>query len=123
MASKPEDTGPKQAGLAQTARLCYIISKEVITLLTVLLSALQMVAATPPPQPPKAVLRTPEPEITLDDLVCPKSKVQHARDWSRLRTRNLGELPPGDLHLTVVRRVGDCTLRTVIRTGIGEGGR
>lgn len=91
-------------------------------MLTILLSALQL-AATPPPALPKAVLRIPEPQITADDLICPKARVQHTRDWPRLRTRNLGDLPPGDLHLTVVRRVGNCGILTVIRTGIGEGGR
>ncbi|HEX8308686.1 MAG TPA: hypothetical protein VF645_09755 [Allosphingosinicella sp.] len=39
------------------------------------------------------------------------------------KPRRLGELPPGDLTLTVVNRVGDCIEPVVVRDGYGAFGR
>lgn len=36
-----------------------------------------------------------------------------------LRPQLLGELPPGDLHLTVQREVNGCPVPTVVRQNIG----
>jgi hypothetical protein len=42
-----------------------------------------------------------------------------ARSDEALKPRRLGELPPGDLTLTVVNRVGDCMEPVVVRQGYG----
>jgi hypothetical protein len=39
------------------------------------------------------------------------------------KPRPLGELPPGELTLTVVNRVGDCIEPVVVRDGYGGFGR
>lgn len=41
----------------------------------------------------------------------------HARDGARMK--RLGELPPADLTLTVVNRVGDCIEPATVRQGYG----
>jgi hypothetical protein len=50
-------------------------------------------------------------------------KVRPARDRDKLRARRLGELPAGDLTLTVVNRVGDCIEPLTVRQGYGAFGQ
>jgi hypothetical protein len=50
-------------------------------------------------------------------------KVRPVRSPEASRPRRLGELPPGDLTLTVVNRVGDCIEPVTVRQGYGLGGR
>jgi len=45
---------------------------------------------------------------------------RHADTPGAPRPRRLGELPAGDLTLTVVNRVGDCIEPRVVRQGYGE---
>jgi hypothetical protein len=53
-----------------------------------------------------------------DDL-----KVRPIRSPDRPTARRLGELPPGDLTLTVLNRVGDCIEPVTVRQGYGAVGR
>jgi len=48
-------------------------------------------------------------------------RVEQADALSRtpLRAQRLGELPPGDLHLTVDRRVNGCHQPVIVRENIG----
>jgi hypothetical protein len=49
-----------------------------------------------------------------DDL-----KVRPVRSPEGAKARRLGELPPGDLTLTVLNRVGDCIEPMTVRQGYG----
>jgi hypothetical protein len=40
----------------------------------------------------------------------------------RPQPRRLGELPPGQLYLTVDRKVGGCRIPVIVRYGVGAGG-
>lgn len=46
-------------------------------------------------------------------------KLRPARPGAGARAKRLGELPPGDLTLTVVNRVGDCIEPLTVRQGYG----
>lgn len=52
-------------------------------------------------------------------------KVRPVRPGEGVRAKRLGELPPGNLTLTVVNRVGDCIEPVVVRERYGaiDGGR
>jgi hypothetical protein len=50
-------------------------------------------------------------------------KVRPVRDRGELRARRLGELPPADLTLTVVNRVGGCIEPVTVRQGYGAFGQ
>lgn len=56
--------------------------------------------------------------LCRDDL-----KVRPIRSPDGARPRRLGELPPGDLTLTVLNRVGECIEPVTVRQGYGLGGR
>ena len=47
-------------------------------------------------------------------------RVREARPERPAQLKRLGELPPGNLTLTVVNRVGDCIEPVVVRQGIGR---
>ncbi len=47
--------------------------------------------------------------------------VRQARGKQQVRSQKLGELPPGDLSLAVVREVNGCPQPTVVRQGYGAG--
>lgn len=49
-------------------------------------------------------------------------KVRPIRPREGLRAKRLGELPPADLTLTVLNRVGDCIEPVVARQGYGAPG-
>ena len=50
--------------------------------------------------------------------ICPRDLLREA-SAAPARARRLGELPPGDLQLTVIRRVGECHEPVIIRQGFG----
>ncbi len=56
--------------------------------------------------------------ICRDDM-----KVRPVRSPDAAKPRRLGELPPGDLTLAVLNRVGDCIEPVIVRQGYGLGGR
>jgi hypothetical protein len=56
--------------------------------------------------------------------VCHRIAVEHAKSVLRPAdspngARQLGELPPGGLHLTVVRTDGGCIVPTLVKDGYG----
>lgn len=66
------------------------------------------------PVPPKAGQAAVSTRLCSDDM-----RVRNARSPQAPKLRRLGELPPGDLTLTVINRVGDCIEPIVVRQGIG----
>ena len=72
-------------------------------------------AAPSLPRPANAFVPS---RICGDDM-----KPRHARTPDPAKPRRLGELPPGDLTLAVVNRVGDCIEPVTVRQGYGLGGR
>ena len=79
---------------------------------------LTLPAASPAatPVPPKAGQTAALAPICGQDL-----KVRPIRNREGLRAKRLGELPPADLTLTVLNRVGDCIEPRVVRQGYGLG--
>ena len=51
---------------------------------------------------------------------CMSSRVQHADGPQKPRANRLGDLPPGDLQLAVVREVDGCQEPVVVRQGYGS---
>ncbi|HEX8512701.1 MAG TPA: hypothetical protein VF688_06290 [Allosphingosinicella sp.] len=73
--------------------------------------------ATPSPaaQAAERVVHSAMPSrFCRDDL-----KVRPIRSPQAARPRRLGELPPGDLTLTVLNRVGECIEPVTVRQGFG----
>ena len=53
---------------------------------------------------------------------CENPRVQQADDRAKGEAKRLGELPPGDLVLTVMRGTGNCFRPVIVRRGIGAAG-
>ncbi|MGZ8284796.1 MAG: hypothetical protein ACXW27_07230 [Allosphingosinicella sp.] len=74
------------------------------------------------PVPPRATASAPH---RLADSAVPSRfcrddlKVRPIRSPEGAKARRLGELPPGDLTLTVLNRVGDCIEPVTVRQGYG----
>lgn len=66
------------------------------------------------PVPPKPAHATPA-RICDQDL-----RLRNVRTPQGVRLKRLGELPPGDLTLTVLNQVGRCIEPVVVRQGIGR---
>ncbi|HEX8062166.1 MAG TPA: hypothetical protein VF535_03030 [Allosphingosinicella sp.] len=82
-------------------------------------SALPAAAPQPAPAPQRIAGAAIPSRLCGDDL-----KVRPVRSAEAAKPRRLGELPPGDLTLTVVNRVGDCIEPVIVRQGVGDlGGR
>ena len=64
--------------------------------------------------PPRAAGAFTPSRICRDDLM-----LRQARSPEAAKARPLGELPPGDLTLAVVNRVGDCIEPVIVRQGVG----
>jgi len=57
---------------------------------------------------------------SLPSRICANDlRPRTARSPDSAKLRRLGELPPGDLTLTVVNQVGDCIEPVVVRQGYG----
>lgn len=74
-----------------------------------------------PAAPPSAA---PAPHRLADSampsrLCAGDMKVRPIRAPDGPKARRLGELPPGDLTLTVLNRVGDCIEPVIVRQGYG----
>ena len=52
-------------------------------------------------------------------LDCMANRVQHADLWQKPKFNRLGDLPPGDLQLAVVRQVEGCQQPVIVRQGYG----
>ncbi|HEX8469155.1 MAG TPA: hypothetical protein VF620_15270 [Allosphingosinicella sp.] len=76
-------------------------------------SDLSAAQPTPPPHRLAGNAATPS-RLCRDDL-----KVRPVRSPGAAKPRRLGELPPGDLTLTVLNRVGDCIEPATVRQGYG----
>lgn len=55
----------------------------------------------------------------IPSRLCDDTKVRPIRSPGAARPKRLGELPPGDLTLTVLNRVGDCIEPMTVRQGYG----
>ena len=81
--------------------------------------ALPIASSAEAPARPKAAPAAALAPICGDDL-----RVRHARRSPQApRLKRLDELPPGDLTLTVVNRVGDCIEPLVVRQRFGATGQ
>ena len=54
---------------------------------------------------------------------CMSGRVRHADGPQKPRANRLGDLPPGDLQLAVVREVDGCQEPVIVRQGYGAGAR
>lgn len=66
------------------------------------------------PAAPRAPASFTPSRICRDDLM-----LRHARSPEAAKPSRLGELPPGDLTLAVMNRVGDCIEPVIVRQGVG----
>lgn len=80
-------------------------------------------AALPPAQPAAPAAHRPAPAAIPSRLCRDDMKVRPIQSPQAGRPRRLGELPPGDLTLAVLNRVGDCIEPVTVRQGYGLGGR
>ena len=69
---------------------------------------------------PAAVVQTPPAKTTSTGELCQRSNVILAQPRETPRSEKLGELPPGDLVLTVVREENGCQKPVIVRYGIGS---
>ena len=74
-------------------------------------------SALPAPSPTMAPHR--HANSATPSRLCADLKVRPVRDPEAAKPRRLGELPSGDLTLTVVNRVGDCIEPAIVRQGYG----
>jgi hypothetical protein len=72
----------------------------------------------PPPASMPALPRT--ATAVVPSRICgDEMRPRTARSPEAVKPRRLGELPPGDLTLTVVNIVGDCIEPVIVRQGMG----
>ncbi|HEU0097961.1 MAG TPA: hypothetical protein VFQ67_04220 [Allosphingosinicella sp.] len=77
-------------------------------------------SALPAASPPAAAAPHRLAGDAMPSRICrDDTKVRPIRSPEGLRARPLGELPPGDLTLAVLNRVGDCIEPVVVRQGVG----
>jgi hypothetical protein len=82
--------------------------------LVALVLALPAASSAEAPVPPRTGSAAALAPICGKDL-----KVRPVRAREGARMKRLGELPPGDLTLTVVNRVGNCIEPVTVRQGYG----
>jgi hypothetical protein len=82
-------------------------------------------SALPAAPPPQAAASNRTADAAMPSRFCSDDlKVRPVRSPDATKPRRLGELPPGDLTLTVLNRVGDCIEPVTVRQGYGGfGGR
>ncbi|MET1112253.1 MAG: hypothetical protein ABWX67_12070 [Allosphingosinicella sp.] len=76
-------------------------------------------SALPGAAPPSAAPHRPAGAAMPSRFCRDEMKVRPTRSRAGPKAMRLGELPPGDLTLTVVNRVGDCIEPVTIRQGYG----
>ena len=69
---------------------------------------------------PVAVVQTPTTKTTSTGEQCQRNDVIFAQPREAPRPEKLGELPPGNLLLTVVREENGCQKPVIVRYGIGS---
>ncbi|HEX8127196.1 MAG TPA: hypothetical protein VF548_16590 [Allosphingosinicella sp.] len=91
-----------------------------LTLALALPAASPVLPAAPPPAgSQRLAAAAPIPSRFCRDAL----KVRPVASRGASKPKRLGELPPGDLTLTVVNLVGDCIEPVVVRDGFGAFGR
>jgi hypothetical protein len=84
------------------------------------LALVALALALPAASPAQAPAARPAAEAAAPARICADAmRARNARSPLAPQMKRLGELPPGDLTLTVVNRVGDCIEPVVVRQGIG----
>jgi len=83
-----------------------------------------LTAAAPQPQAKSPAPSLPSPPrlgVQVSERDCPTTQVHHADRSSTqgLRANRLGELPPGNLELTVMQEVDGCQEPVIVRYGVG----
>jgi hypothetical protein len=90
-----------------------------LILLTALLIPGSASAADPVPPPPPAGILSPGAKNTVTGEPCMPANVVRARPGDSPRANKLGELPPGDLLLAVLREEDGCHVPVIVRHGVG----
>ncbi len=81
-------------------------------------------SALPAASPPRAPASPHFADANVPSRLCRDDmKVRPIRSPDPPKPRRLGELPPGDLTLTVLNRVGDCIEPVIVRQDVGDFGR
>ena len=83
----------------------------------ILAAALLLPAASPVAAPSASMLE--RTKFAGDRIGCLSSRVRHADVAGTARYNRLGDLPPGDLQLAVVREVDGCQEPVIVRQGYG----
>jgi hypothetical protein len=84
------------------------------------LALVALVLALPAASAAEAPAARPAAKAAVPARICSDAmRARHARSAAAPKLRRLGELPPGELTLTVVNQVGDCIEPLVVRQGIG----
>ncbi len=79
-------------------------------------------SALPAPSGPQAPHRL--TNSAMPSRMCAdEMKIRPVRSLEGAKAKRLGELPPGDLTLTVLNQVGDCIEPVAVRQGYGALGR
>ena len=84
-----------------------------------ILTAMLILAAAPAAARPVAPV---QPRFSADARECYGDIVHYAGKDEKVAARRLGELPPGNLILSVVRDIAGCQRPVIVRYGIGAGG-
>jgi hypothetical protein len=82
---------------------------QIFLVATAVLLPLASPAATPDVRPLKQLTQSAPKAECVDD------RVHHATGSTKPEAKSLGELPPGDLHLTVHRQVDGCVEPVIVR--------
>ena len=90
-------------------------------MLAAFLSAATSAAQPPPSSPPRPDAPPPPMPGTGAAWCDGQIRPRHAGERPRAEARRLDELPPGDLYLTVWRRVDGCVGPVLVRQGYGGG--
>jgi hypothetical protein len=78
-------------------------------------------SALPGAPPPSAVRQPRVAQSAMPARLCGEPmKVRPVGSLDAAKARRLGELPPGELTLTVVNLVGDCIEPVIVRQGYGN---
>jgi hypothetical protein len=96
-----------------------------VAFLTLALTLPAASSALPAASPPHAAASYRGAGAAMPARLCRDDmKARPIRSPDAARPKRLGELPPGDLTLTVINRVGDCIEPVIVRQGVGDfGGR
>jgi hypothetical protein len=96
-----------------------------VAFLTLALALPAASSALPAASPPQAAAPHRTADAAVPSRFCRDDmKERPIRSPDSARPKRLGELPPADLTLTVLNRVGDCIEPVIVRQGVGDfGGR